>query len=146
MSNVTTDQLAPATNDAPIPATDSAPALAGIVESQTEEPSVDLSGMPALKPEAGMRPSERARMKAALLDLMATLPEEMKSGEKDIDGTAVVENLDGDTYVKMITSAEDFLIDRAVDREAMLDWMVHHPEGESAVMAGMVRELGTLGK
>lgn len=113
--------------------TDDAPALAGVLPEQSEEhPGVDMSTLPEFASLAGQMPSARFHVKRQLADIAASMPEGMIDGEEQ-DQASMLGSMD--KLDEAVTAMENLVLERAVDREAMVAWLTSQDAAEDALFA-----------
>lgn len=108
---------------------------------------VNVGTMPAFKDMRRVLPAERIAATAALARVAKSLPESLSAQ----DGAVNLDSLDGitaddlDAVADMFAQAQGVVLDWAMDREAMTEWMLDQADPLSAVMAAFSRFQAHLG-
>lgn len=127
---------------------DEAPVLEGVIPSTTEAPEgVDVTTFPDLQDLRRILPAQRFQHQAALAALVEDLPEGFRdaaAGGKGVDMTNVT-GADLNALATMFTRIQDTVLDTAVDREAMENWLIDQVDPLQAVMYGFTRVQAALG-
>lgn len=133
------------------PATDPAPVLEPIggqygAEDSTE--GVSLGTLPAFKDLRRVLPAERMSATAALARVAKALPASLQTPDgtpADLDSLDSISADDLDAVADMFTQAQDVVLDWAMDREAMTEWLLDQDDPMAAVMAAFSRFQAHLG-
>lgn len=143
-------QAAPqAPQAAPQAAADPSPVLSpvGAPYAADAPDGVNVGTMPAFKDMRRVLPAERIAATAALARVAKSLPESLSSQ----DGQVTLDSIDGitaddlDAVAAMFAQAQGVVLDWAMDREAMTEWMLDQQDPLSAVMAAFSKFQAHLG-
>lgn len=129
---------------------DSSPKLAGAGPqygaADSEPEGVDMTTLPEFKDLRRMLPSERLKAQMRTAKVATALPAHLKnadtSGGLDFD-TMTADDLDALTNV--ISAVEAVVLDNALDRGAMTEWLIAQDEPLNAVMAAFTQFTDRLG-
>ena len=129
---------------------DDNPALAGVgpqyAAADNEPQGVDMATMPEFQDMRRMLPSQRLKVQMNTAKVATALPSHLKDADAKAglsfdDMTA--EDLDALTNV--IANVEAAVLDNAVDRDAMAEWLVNQDNSLNAVMAAFSKFTNRLG-
>jgi hypothetical protein len=136
--------------NAPEPVVDARPALEGVgpqfIGTDAEPEGVDMTTLPEFKDMRRMLPSARLKVQMNTAKVATALPAHLKNADTsaglDFD-TMTADDLDALTNV--IAAVEATVLDNAVDREAMTEWLLAQAEPLNAVMAAFTKFTDRLG-